>query len=48
MQPVVIEHLELDRETAGMIMIDSIAFVYPPLQCWIQATSPACVLGKWN
>jgi len=31
-----------------MIMIDSTAFVHPPLQCWIQAMSPACVLGKWN
>jgi len=39
MQLVVIQHLELDRETAGMIMIDSTAFVYPPLQCmtaWLQ------------
>ena len=40
---MVIEHLELERETAGMIMIDSIAFVYPPLQCWIQATC-LCVM----
>ena len=44
MQPVVIEHLELDRKLqAWWFMIDSAAVVYPPLQCWIQATC-LCVM----